>query len=231
MGGFPGGGCCGRRPHGLTLEAASGRSRVGLWFAELAAREEASVAAFEILAEELAAHGAPRRLVAAARRAAGDERRHARIMTAFAVGYGGTPRPPRVERCPVRSLEEIATENATEGCVRETFGALVGMWQARFASDTQVREAMKGVARDEGQHAALSWQIARWIEPRLEADARARLEAAKEEAMRQLENELAGEPGADVLRVAGIPSARHARRLFEQARAMLWIGDPARRAA
>jgi hypothetical protein len=218
-----GGACCGRRPQGLQLEPASGHDRVGLWFAELAAREEASIAAFEILADELEAHGAPGRLVAAAKRAARDETRHTRIMTAFAVRYGGAPRGPQVERGPVRSLEEIAIENAAEGCVRETFGALVGMWQARFAGDTRVRNAMKGVARDESRHAALSWEVARWIEPKLDAGAHARLEAARKEAMRGLGRELAGEADADLVRVAGIPSACEARRLFEQARAMLWM--------
>ena len=222
--------CCGRRPHGLKLEPASGEDRVGLWFAELAAREEASIAAFEIVADELEAHRAPDRLVAAAKRAVRDELRHARVMTAFAARYGGTPRRPRVERGPVRSLEEIAIENAAEGCVRETFGALVGMWQARFAGDPQVRKAMRGVARDESQHAAISLDVARWIEPMLDADARARLGRAKEDAMHQLENELSSEADPDVVRVAGIPSAHEARRLFEQARAMLWTGDEAERA-
>ncbi|MGH7436059.1 MAG: ferritin-like domain-containing protein, partial [Polyangiaceae bacterium] len=84
-------------------------------------------------------------------------------MTLFAVRYGGIPRRPRVERGPVRPLEDIATENAAEGCVRETFGALIGIWQARFAGDPQVRRAMNGVARDESRHAALSWEVARWI--------------------------------------------------------------------
>jgi hypothetical protein len=227
----PGSTCCGRRPRGATFETAGGEAPVGLWFAELSAREEASIAAFEILAEELEAHGAPKRLVAAAKRAARDERSHARIMTAFAMRYGGTPRRPRVERGPVRSLEEIAVENATEGCVRETFGALVGMWQARFAGDPQVRKAMRGVARDESQHAALSWEVARWIEPTLSTGARARLATAKGDAIRQFEAELLGEPAPDVVRVAGIPSAHEARRLFERARAMLWTGDEAEKAA
>jgi hypothetical protein len=204
---------------------------VGLWFAELSAREEASIAAFEILAGELRAHGAPGRLVAAAKRAARDERRHARIMRAFAARFGGTPRRPRVERGPIRSLEEIAAENAAEGCLRETFGALVGMWQARFAGDPRVRKAMGAVARDESQHAALSWEVARWIEPMLGADARARLARAKADAICQLEAELFGEPAADVVRVAGIPSAQEARSLFEHARAILWTDDAAEEAA
>lgn len=54
------------------------------------------------------------------------------ITRRLAARYGATAPRPRVERAPVRSLEDIAVENAVEGCVRETFGALVGAWQARL---------------------------------------------------------------------------------------------------
>jgi hypothetical protein len=100
----------------LKLEAASGRSVVGRWFADLAAREAASVEAFSILQAELASHRAPRRLLAGARRAARDEVRHARVIGAIASCYGGKLRPPRIEHRAIRSLEAIATENAVEGC-------------------------------------------------------------------------------------------------------------------
>lgn len=60
-------------------------------------------------------------------------------------------------------------KSATEGCVRETLGVLIGMWQAPFARDPKARCAMARIARDEGRHAALSWQIVAWIEPRPDA--------------------------------------------------------------
>jgi hypothetical protein len=135
---------------------------------------------------------------------------------------GGKPGRLRVERRPVRSLEAVAIDNAVEGCIRETYGALVGMWQARFAGDPQVRRVMRKVARDEGRHAALSWQIAAWIEPRLVPQDRKRLEAAKADAIGQLAMDVAGQPEAAVVRQAGMPDAPSARRLFEHARATLW---------
>ena len=127
-----------------------------------------------------------------------------------------------MERRPVRSLEAVAIDNAVEGCIRETYGALVGMWQATFAGDPEVRRVMQGIARDESRHAALSWAIAGWIEPRLAPQARARLEAEKANALRQLAADIAGPPQAAVVRDAGIPDASSARRLFECARATLW---------
>jgi hypothetical protein len=195
---------------------------VGRWFAELAALEQASVVAFEILAGELSAHRAPERLLAGAKRAACEEIRHARLMSAFAVRYGGRPRRPRVIHGAVRSLEEVAVENAVEGCIRETYGALVGMWQATFANDPHIRRVMSGIARDESRHAALSWEVARWIEARLDSDERRRLDTAKADAIRQLEREVSAEPDVAVVRQAGIPAADAARRLFEHARATLW---------
>jgi hypothetical protein len=220
-----GGACCGRRPPGLKLEAASGRSVVGRWFAELAAREVASVQAFSILRAELASHRAPRRLLAGARRAASDEVRHARVIGAIASRYGGKSRPPRIEHRAIRSLEAIATENAVEGCVRETFGALVGMWQARFAGDEQVRKAMSHIARDETRHAALSWEVADWIEQRLGPSARRKVEAARRAAITELETEISHEPTPEIVRQAGVPSSRAARLLLSLARDSLW-GQP-----
>jgi|HubBroStandDraft_4_1064222.scaffolds.fasta_scaffold10933_6 hypothetical protein len=169
---------------------AAHRSSVGRSAAPLSAVPDVSRPLPEVGARGGLGPNPRRSLVAAAKRAAHDELRHARIMRAFAARFGGTPCRPRVERGPIRSLEEMAIENAAEGCLRETFGALVGMWQARFAGDPQVRRAMRAVARDESQHAALSWEVARWIEPRLGTDARARLAGAKADAIRQLEAEL-----------------------------------------
>lgn len=217
-----GGACCGRRPAGLALGVASGESVVGRWFAELAAREAASVEAFAILRAELAFHRAPRRLVAGAQRAARDEVRHARVVSALASRYGGTPRPPRFAPRTIRSLEAIATENAVEGCVRETFGALVGMWQARFAKDERVRKAMIVIARDETRHATLSWQVASWIEPRVSASARRRLQTARRAAIAELKAEIACDPAADIVHHAGVPSARAAGALLAQACEALW---------
>ena len=58
-------------------------------------------------------------------------------------------------RAPRRPVE-IARENAEEGCVRETFGALLAAHQAAYACDPEVREVMTRIAGDELRHAALA---------------------------------------------------------------------------
>src|SRR5260221_14585061 len=110
------------------------------------------------------------------RRAARDELRHARAARAMGRRFGGTYAPPRATTQPHRSLVAIAIENAREGCVRETFGALTAAYQAAKARDPQVRATMGRIARDEIRHAALSWQLDHWLVSRL--DRRGREEVA-----------------------------------------------------
>ena len=174
----------GRRPAGLETAGHSDGCAVGQYFASMAHLEAASVHAFRSMARELVEHKAPKRLVAAARRAARDEIRHARLTRAMARAHGGTPpRRCSVTTPPSRSLEEIAVENAVEGCVRETFGALLASWQARAAADRHVREMMVGIAEDEARHADLAWALDAWTRTRLDRAARRRVRDARQAAV------------------------------------------------
>jgi hypothetical protein len=123
----------GRRPAGLLVAQAPVREGLGALFARIARLEAASVPAFERLEEELRAFGAPAALLAGCRRAARDEIRHARTMTALARRHGAEPEVPVLSAIAPRDLETIARENAVEGCVRETYGALVATHQAMNA--------------------------------------------------------------------------------------------------
>jgi hypothetical protein len=172
--------------------------------------EAASVAAFERLASELRAHGAPRRLVRAARRAACDERQHAQDVGALATRAGAILRAPRIGPISARSLEAIARENAVEGCVGETFGAAVAMVQGMRAGDPTVRSTMRRVARDEMQHAELAWAIAEWITPRLDPAARKRVAGARRRAAHRLMASCRGPVDEEVVRRLGLPTASQA---------------------
>jgi hypothetical protein len=215
----------GRRPEGFRPgRARRGRrvgAAVGQYFASMAQLEAASVGAFRVLAAELAAHGAPAHLRVAAKRAARDEVRHARVMRGLARKNGTTvPRGKPVAVRP-RSLEAIAIENAVEGCVRETFGALLATLQARLAKDADVREVMVGIATDETRHASLGWSVAAWALPRLDEAGRARVAAARAAAVAELLGEVQQEP-AEELRVVGLPSAAQARQLMVEMKRALW---------
>src|SRR5262245_10013390 len=99
----------------------------------MAELEAASVRAFEVLAAELEQYGAPQRLSEAARAAATDEVRHAASTAEWARALGANVAQVAVPARGVRSLAAIALDNAVEGCVRETFGAVIGAYQARAA--------------------------------------------------------------------------------------------------
>jgi hypothetical protein len=202
----------GRRPAGLICGASDGNV-FGTYFASLAQPEAASVPAFRRMARELSRFGAPRRLVKAAERAAREEVRHARGAASLAKRYGAKRASFTADVRGERSLEAFATENAIEGCVRETYGALVATWQAREASDPLVRAHMARIAKEETTHAALAWRADAWARGKLAKDARARVEAARRSAARRLIDDVATAPDDALTAVAGVPTALVARRL------------------
>jgi hypothetical protein len=207
----------GRKPRGLApAKPARARSKVGAYFAELAHLEAASVVAFRDLARSLSLLGAPPSLVRAAERAVRDERRHAGTTRRLAQRFGAYPSPPRITRAAEPSLEELLADNAVEGCVGESYGALVAMWQAARATDPGVAAAMGGIARDEAQHASLSWELLRWGAPRLEEAARERLRARFASAVGKLRAGAEQPVDASVVELAGHPPPEVARVLTAQ---------------
>jgi hypothetical protein len=213
----------GRRPAGLA-PASSPRAHdvLGAFFARVAHLEAASVHAFEALAGDLARLGAPAALVCAARRSACEEVRHAQVTARIARRLGAEPAPVRVGRRKERSLRAIATENAVEGCVRETFGALIAAWQARHARDAGIRRAMRRIATEEARHAALAWAVARWMEPRLDPRARRAVRSARRVAVETLRRELEVPVEAELVERAGLPPPVPAARLVDELEAALW---------
>jgi hypothetical protein len=109
---------------------------------------------------------------------------------------------------------DFALENAVEGCVRECFGALVATRQASSARDPRVARAMARIAVDETRHAALAWEIARWLGPRLEASERERVTRAMRGAIASLRCEVAATP-SDVATELGLPTGPDAERLVD----------------
>jgi hypothetical protein len=214
--------CVGRRPEGLIAQPARGETPIGAHFAAMAELEAASVHAFERLAEELRALGAPTRLIAAACEAARDEVRHAQRVGAIAQRYGALPNTPRIAARPLRDLEALALDNAVEGCVRETFGAAVGCMQAVAARDPELRQAMHDIAADETRHAVLARELDTWLLPQLTEAARARVAAARSAAVRALENELQHEPDHTLRELAGLPDSQQAALLHAVLQRELW---------
>ena len=115
----------------------------------------------------------------------------------------------------VRDLGALAIENEVEGCVRETYGALVATWQAVHARDREVRATMKEIAREETQHASLAWEVARWAQGRLDPGTRRRVADARKQALDALATEIAGDPPHELVDVLGLPTSAQATRLLD----------------
>lgn len=215
--------CEGRRPLGFD-DVSLALHELGLSEQlDACARLEAySVRAFDQLASWLEAARAPASLVQRAKAAASDEARHVDLLVAL-----GAKQPeigPESDVTPTPSLFELALDNATEGCVAETWAALLAHRRADHAETAPVREAYAVIARDETRHAQLAWDLHRWYVAALfteEAHAVHRARAASlvalpERATRQM---LALEPAAR--RALGLPSPREAAGLAREYAARL----------
>lgn len=206
---------CGRRFAGLRQRAHRGATPLGAFFAGSAYLEEASITSFEILAEELSAHGAPDSLIVDAKRSARDEVRHARVMTALAKRHRGKVATVHARRHVVRPLAKVVRENAIEGCVRETYGALVATFQATHAGCPKIRAVMSRIARDETRHATLAWKIDAWASATPSTDQRA-VTRARERAVKKLRRELASPTHPSLVKEAGMPTAQQAVALLDE---------------
>jgi rubrerythrin len=178
----------GRSTDGIELLPPMSEDGLGPALAHMAIREAESVFAFQRLARELGAHGAPRKLRKQAARSRRDEQRHARTMTSLARRFGTTMAPPVAPEkpLPTRSLDDVALENAVEGCVREAYGTWIAWKRAHDTRDPELRATMRRLAMDEARHAALAWNIHRWVMPRLDKKTRDRINQAMEKAWAEI---------------------------------------------
>jgi hypothetical protein len=221
--GIPGCTATGRRPRGLrSLQERHALSPAGRFLVRMAHLEAASVIAFERLAHELEAHGAPWRLRRSALRASRDEVRHARIATRLAKRAGGSVREPLVRKSRERSLVAMAVENAVEGCVNETFGAAIAMAQSMAAPDPRLRAAMRQIARDEMRHAQLAWSVAEWVDRRLSEPERAWVTKARTRAARALIRATCSRVERELIDDLGLPPPRVAHAIAVDLAAALW---------
>jgi hypothetical protein len=217
--------CEGRRHDAVRSRVVGeGPGEAAAWLDRAARAEASSVLAFRLLHDELAELGAPADLLAACREASADEARHARVMRALAGAAGAAMTTPVVEAAPRRrSLFEVARENAVEGCVHETFAALLGLHQALSAEDGSVRAAMKRIAADEIRHGELAWRIHGWACAQLAAAEARAVEEALQEAAASLGRAPSGSELSDrARRRLGLPSPEIEMHLAVAVRERLW---------
>jgi len=133
-----------------------------VWRARRAFELDAA-ARFARLSHELEAHGAGAEVIALARQAAEDERRHARLCADLVAHFGGQVKDaapcaaPPVSPAGLVGRESLLYEVVALACVTETLStALLGALVER-ATDALVRRTMHEILRDEVQHSRLGW--------------------------------------------------------------------------
>ena len=207
----------GRRPEGLCTERSLiSSNQLGSYLSSMAHLEAASVVSFARIARELQVFGAPQDLVDSALAAAQDEVRHAGAISLLCQRFGGTLGEVTVEPAPPRDRWHFALDNAIEGCVRETFGALMGTYQAMTAADPIAKAVLETIAEDEIRHAQLSRELAAFIEPQLSEQERGMLRHAQAAALVQLARELDSGMGDEERRMIGLPDAATSKQLLTQ---------------
>lgn len=213
----------GRSPAGFLAPSIDpGVDPVGAWFARAAVFERASITSFERLAFELYSFGAPDAYVRRALAGADDERRHDALMSDLAERRGATVPPICTPTMTLRDLRAVAVENMTEGCVRETWSALVACWQAHRCADRHAAEVFREIAEDETRHAQLAWDVAAWAALRLDELSRARVRRACDAAVDEVSREACAEVDPALVLFAGLPTCDEALGLLAELDAQLW---------
>jgi hypothetical protein len=210
----------GRGTNGIDMRAPRGSSE-GAHFAQMAELEAISVFAFRRMASELEHLGAPAVLVASARSAAGEESDHAAAMSSLALARGAglfVPMPDGAFE--PRSLFELACENAREGCVRESYGAVLAAFAAVRAEDPAVREVMTRVANEEARHAQLSWDLHAWSSSLLTEAEQATVREEIVRARESLRDSLCDHQ--DWGKRVGLPSLTESLRLLDATESLLF---------
>jgi hypothetical protein len=115
--------------------------------------------------------------------------------------------PVRRSETELRGPDEVARDNAVEGCVREAYGAFVAAHQAENATSRVVRRAYRRIAQDEARHALLSFAANDWLTPRLSSAARRRTEEARREGIAEFAKGLEHEHERELHTVLGLPDA------------------------
>lgn len=133
--------------------------------------EAQSVVEFERLADDLERLGAAPSLIARARTAADDERRHAVVASRLAGRELSVLEPAVFSP---RSLERVVFENFLGGCINESASAVKSVSVGLALNDA----ALLGVASDEVGHAQLSWDLHHALHDGLSRDARNELATA-----------------------------------------------------
>ena len=141
----------------------------------------ASVDAFIELAEQLRSWGAPEELIQRCLVAAEEERNHTMLMDRLAKKYGGHRPEPSADPQSNTTLFEVALHNAVEGCI------IACVPRINLFMPMNHCNRYLPIAKDEIEHAQLSWDLHSWFCAQLSEEERRQVDSAQLDAIRQLQ--------------------------------------------
>ena len=171
--------CEGRRPLGFQEKDCE-------YFAKSAHLEACSVIAFQQLIRQLKQWNAPLEFIQQAEKAIRDEKRHAAQMRMLASRYNETVPALEIEDVDENDLLTAAIHNAMEGCIFETWAVVEAQLKSECAQTNEIRRIYAGIAKDEQEHAQLSWDLHYWFMSKLSKDEQEQVRAAQKKAIKQL---------------------------------------------
>jgi hypothetical protein len=178
--------CMGRRPLGH-VESIKMVRDLGSHFACIAHLEQASVTAFVDLARQLQGWSAPDELRRRCLAAAKDEVFHAKLFRKLAMECGAELEEPQ-QRSLSDDLLTVAIHNATEGCIFETWSALIAVHQALHSPHPELAKIYRCIAIDETQHGQLAWDIHKWMMSQLSVEEQQIIHTEQLKALTKLRN-------------------------------------------
>ena len=218
----------GRMPNGLQPDhsQASAQNSIAHYLANMTAMETAAITAFEYLVRELKAYGAPALLIAQAQQAVIEEQRHSEMAGLLAAAHQADVSVIKVDDFSLRSLYEIALENAIEGCINETFAAACGLWQSEHAQMPVFKKVIAHITDEEMGHAALSWDIHEWLMPQLTPSQQQTIHNAQAEAVETLIANFKQKGDSAQQLAFGLPDETGATAIFAQLQSSIWQDVP-----
>ena len=152
----------GRQPHTYNELLIDGDG-VGSYFAQLAYMKAQSVFAFIELASNLRHFQAPVTFIERCDIAAKNQLLHTKLMQELAEIEGFFIPPVRYSST-TNNIFSVAMHNAVEGCVYETWSALIANWQStHLAADPELQTVYEQIGQDEARHSQLAWDVHAWF--------------------------------------------------------------------
>lgn len=159
---------------------------IGVYFAKSAHEQAAAVFSYIALATQLRSFGAPTNLIEQCQSAAKDNILHAKIMQELSEMEGVFV--PSFHYVPTsQSILEVAMQNAVDGCIYETWAALLANWQStHLPSDPELQTVYEQIGKNKAMHGQLAWDLHFWFLSKLRTREKKQLSRAQSKAIAQL---------------------------------------------